>query len=536
MIFLSISITLKEPVKAGLQTSQNGTGSFSYLPGSMLRGAVMEILQKKNPEIPVEEVLRKVFFDPAYPSVGKTVLFPIPPVYFATKHEIRQAHGAAFPVSLRMPEDPDHMNPPKEGEQSAGRGCFGTVRDGRIQTFATRKTAKLHIATEQSRAGKTMFRYEAIAAGQQFLGTIRTEDENLAEKIASALEDTETFIGGSRSAGYGRSHIRVRETNKDTDRKRIYGLGEKRKKGLLTVYALSDVLLLDQNGVETGTPDPSYLEEQLHLTGVKLLGSNLTSRVTMGFNQTWKAGPEIRGAVAAGSIWYYASEGTPDPEAVRRLENEGIGLRRNEGYGSILINPDFTADIMEPLLKEKKSISVESGTLDSLSLSMLRKMQDRINDTRRDIAMRDEALRCEAQNAGLKKKFTSTQIMRLLNLLEPILQEEGNAAETSAMEKVNRYRSDLKTNTRNMYETAKIVLNRSHGAQWTLMEALEKLTNESVSFRDFAGVFALGESVNLTGDTLQPRSDFYNKAEYLYRVLYDLIRKNDLDRKEEAEK
>lgn len=535
MIFLSIHITAKEPVKVGLQLSQNGSGSFSYLPGSTIRGTVIGSLLKSDPSIQVDDLLRKVFFDPAYPCAmvnGKEAgMFPVPPVYFATKHEVRKAHGNAFQVTLSEKPNFDHRNAKGEAQKSAGLGKFGTIQDGKILTFDTEKTAKLHIATAQSRAGKTMFRYEAIEKGQTFLGFVRTEDEVLADRIVSDINDTDFFIGGSRSAGYGRCHVSVAKLGDEIDRKSLYGLKEKEQGKLLAVYALSDILLLDDNGMETGIPDPSYLKNKLHLASVKFLGAQLTSRETLGFNHTWKAGPENRGAIEAGSIWYYEIEGTPDSHAERELENEGIGLRRNEGYGTILINPDFAADAMSSLKPdETKNGGQTLENIDPQTLEMLQAMQERINRNRMNRMMRIEALKCAKKNKGLTDKFSPTQIMCLLSLLESILQNEGADTEINDRYKVQRFRKDLKTGTKDMYDTTEIVLDRSHNTRWKLSEALDKLTEDNVSFNAYAGDFATVQLVNLTGDSLQARREFYKKAEYLYLVLYDLIRKEGAEK------
>ena len=102
-----------------------------------------------------------------------------------------------------------------------------------------------------------------------------------------------------------------------------------------TVTLISDALLAD----DAFNP---MLTMALPVCGVEPVRAVQGLRQVSGWNAMWNLPTEARWALSAGSAYLFRIEQEDQIQEVRSklkdLENEGIGLRRNEGFGRLLVN------------------------------------------------------------------------------------------------------------------------------------------------------------------------------------------------------
>lgn len=546
-------ILAEEPVKMGTGGSQSNTETFSCLLGSSLRGAVIGMLLHGGglDEAELNSLLKDVRFTDAYPvftqkGSSPRALMPFPTVFYADKHKIREVRkngessdDVYLEAVCRMP-DPDRLtlsaddlgNNPAEGEQSIGRGAYAfferadSGKPARLYEYNVSKIGNLHIVLAGKERNKstesTMFRYEAIAPGQEFMGLISCKDEKQAARICSVLDGQFMYLGGSRGSGYGRCHFLSCETvtEQEASAENIYGIPRQKPaagdgKKLLTIYALSNLILLDEYGRETGHISEKFLEKKLGIQNVRLRKSYVTIFHTDGFNRTWQAGQVQRSAVSTGSFFFYEYEGTLDPAKVEDLERNGTGLRRQDGFGRIFIDPDLAGFADESGKIRIYSISggketVDEPVLDNAEKAVLKIIRDRIWNRRGQDFLKRCALECSEKNRYISKKFSKTQMSRLLTVL---MNEDK--------EELRKFMDNLTTSTKSGYNTTQfyIPIGRPDGFKSWKAVSLTKLFEDVLG-----GRISFSENTGIPEEYVSSMNEFDLNYRFLALVFYDLTR------------
>ena len=549
-------IRLEEPLKMGGSGSQSNPESLSYIAGSTIRGMIIGRLISEGylKEDDIPGFICNTFFTDSYPLASDgTPLIPCPSIFYATKQEKREAleraeqgNGFQIEVNCHIP----YINSSgkaeadiSKGEQVIGKGSSFCIKDGSVLQANVSKTGTLHIAIDKENRSKSqMFRYEAIAEDQAFIGKIHCGSPEDAEAARNTLNNQTVYIGGSRSSGYGRCHFDSVEiaSNDSSSPEKIFNINKKKNTGtgekILTVYALSNLIFLDENGCETGKPDTKYLETKLGIENLKLIESYASVFKTSGFNHTWKAGQVQRSAVSAGSVFFYTYTGEINEDAVRELESTGIGLRRQEGYGRIIINPDFGSLKSKGRLTLKKTSTVTKHLEDHVEMTesdidQLRLIQESVNRERNSRSSVNSVLRCAEKNKSIG--ITRRQLTRLYTLLSDIASHGLSNVNAYDADKgrIETFWNELKTKTKEKYEMSEIVLNGKHIK--LLNEDNNDLRNhlcdDRYSFEDFAGKDAFideDHTLKVTGETGHVRTgnDFYQKCRYLSEVIHYILR------------
>ena len=336
-------------------------------------------------------------------------------------------------------------------------------------TYSINLDAKLHIAIGEK---GDMFRYEAIAAGQIFRGGIFCKNDADAQKYKKVIENEILYIGGSRGSGYGRCLVKNVDIVSSEQEYSHYQRSE--KQSYLTLYALSNLLLVDENGKNTGIPSASYLEKKLGITNLKLEKSFVSTFMTDGFNHTWKARQVRQTAVKAGSVYVFSYQGKLDTEKLLQLEEMGIGQRKTEGYGRILFN--LKMDYVY-----RKSGSLKKNTSDNkLPLSERNRnvyvdILERIYTKRIDKYIVDAAYHISKSSNDFTKDISLSQISRLYNKLC----EEGTEEQKRIA--IRKFYGDVvikksQTKTSNAYCKSK--LHMDTGVKYLNLIIQELLTDE----------------------------------------------------------
>ena len=344
-MYYSYKIRLLEPVKMGSQMKSDNTEyALNYIAGTALRGAfVNAYLRAEKLNLDEDKALKKLllkdmYFLNAYPVAGDERTIPAPLCFMAGKKELNDYEGQDLAVKSVF-DDTD-----KTGDKVVKKEPFVQLEDTTVHGVKVKKEFRLHISVNgrDEKAERALFRYESIAPGQEFIGLIRLEeaigtDKALAnakvKAFLSMLENLTVYVGGSKGSGYGRCQV----TGLGTVDEEVVMQDQAAKEQEFYVYFLSDAILMNQDGTMASAIPEDYLQQKLGLKTVKKQSGAADSVRITGYNSTWgKSLPQFEG-IKAGSIFRYSWSGEWSEEKVKALRDQGVGLRRQEGFGRILI-------------------------------------------------------------------------------------------------------------------------------------------------------------------------------------------------------
>lgn len=453
--FVLVDIKTKGPIKTDL----------SYISGSAIRGTYINSYIKKNKikeDISLnKEYRRKLlsnsikFFD-AYPKIDKNYSIATPLCFYATKDNIKKFSRDKEPIDI-VNEFKDTVG---EGYQRVNKSEFSIIRDKNLNLISIKKVENLHNCKQIEK--ENIFRYEAIDKNQEFYTIIQC-DNDLADEVKSCLDNQVLYIGGSKSSGYGRCEINVEGIFDYKDIKSKYNItldndkSDKVKK--LNVFFMSDTIIKDEFGNLQSTIPDELLEDKL---GIKIIKekqykASIISKDVKGYNAMWKCKVSSETAIKAGSVITYEYEGELDKDKIEQFEIEGIGSRKNEGYGRILINPNF--DVEKCAIYQEKEIERKTVDLSDDSKSLMQSMlnnivKERENEYLTNIIVESlDGYAKESKRRKIKlKNFPNSQKGRFITVMKEaldILQKDG---EKASKEKIAEFKDGLKTKTKYIYE------------------------------------------------------------------------------------
>jgi CRISPR-associated protein Csx10 len=458
-------IKLLEPVLVtSLEGDPNSASAFDYLPGSVLRGAIIggylgsqnltsAQFKADDPET------RRLFFDGTTRYLNGYLLednkrvLPVPHSWQHEKDEENeffdfavepstddetqwQGIGAPFCLLLEAEDDDE------EGEEMAQARL---IQPDRLITVHTRRTRRFGRAMPEEivRPGETpgaVYRYEALRAGQVFEAAIIFDHDADAARLLPLL-DGEAKLGGSRSGSYGR--VRFEHTNNaPSDWREVGGTLQLKPDGKLIITLLSDAQVRDPNGqyVVDSQAVTNALSATLGNVPLTLDPQRTFLRGTTigGFNRKWGLPLLQTLAVRMGSVFVFDAPGG-DAAALQaalcRLEQLGIGERRAEGFGRVAVN----WHTRKRLKKDEPSISrlpPKTITPGSKSHTIAQQMATRMLRQRLDAALAEKANALGKQIKGPK----NSQLSRLRLVIHDSLRQEP----TEGRQRLNQYFQSLR--------------------------------------------------------------------------------------------
>lgn len=207
-----------------------------------------------------------------------------------------------------------------------------------------------------------LFSRSVLAAGSCFWGMIQVDDgpaTALKQFIAEASQAGLIRVGSNRSRGMGRITIRLSGFEPDTEEKlagRLQSFNQvlrdaagdydfDLKYGCYVPLTLtSDAILVDHLLRYQTFLGADYLATTHQIDGAELVYSNAQPRRIMGWNSLWRLPKADELAVAMGSVFLYGFKTDLNNQLVANLfelQQAGIGIRRREGYGQILVANPF---------------------------------------------------------------------------------------------------------------------------------------------------------------------------------------------------
>jgi CRISPR-associated protein Csx10 len=347
MKVIHYELQLLEPVLVtALQGDPNSAVSFDYIPGSVVRGAVIGAFRHQYREIDVlDGNTRRVFFSDgvqflnAYRAVGDRRSLPAPKSWRYPKGNKETIYDLA------------HNHDKIENIKSYGG--FVVTSGQHFTAAAVEHFIAVHTQRDRNKGRATedsgeIYRYDSLAAGQTFRGLILCETDSDADWLGQFVQSgTELQIGGARSAGYGQVRWASVVENDQPETDFVDTASQE-----LVITLLSDAIVRNEYGEYDPTAETlrSAIARRL---GVELgqigavTGAFVGSTLIGGFNRKWGLPLPQTPALSMGST-LVLKEHHLTPDQINFLIQWGIGERRFDGFGRIGVNLYTLAEYQKP--------------------------------------------------------------------------------------------------------------------------------------------------------------------------------------------
>lgn len=334
---LVIRIKTVDPVLVGARVLGNAVLSHQVIPGSTLLPVIAEHLGPQSTALIRDEELVVSDAVPVKPGdVERSLPMPLcltePKVYGEGEVEcyVNEMQSTLLDADgrRRQTKSTDGFLQPAADD---ARTKIAVRRTDLITTFHN------VIDDQTQRPGQNgLYSYEAIAPDQLFAFEVITEP-SAAELLKSSLRGV-VRLGGSRSAEYGRVEV--------LDIQECGGPNSRAHAGLaagesFAVWLTADIL---PRGGPTVAALLAELSSELG-TGLALADDVevSTAFVRHSRRESWQTRwglprPSLVG-IAAGSCLRVVPENEVAPKAIARVEAAGVGERRVEGFGRLVIDP-----------------------------------------------------------------------------------------------------------------------------------------------------------------------------------------------------
>lgn len=336
------------------------------IPGSHLwGGAAWHYLRQTN-HTPADAAFQHAFLDgglrflAAYPEALDTDMFDeTPQRLIPMPHSIRKFKDTERLVDLVEHRLEAKSMSEKEPTKRLDRR-YGRIRPGELETQSVKTELNYHHARARDRRkgralgaevpnGGAFFSYEAIQADQSFQGAVLGSESDLTN-LKTWLQGLNTIsVGRSRSAQYGEVEFEW----VDSAPQKLEGLVEwdgfagyldlPNPGKQLIITTLSPLLAVN----DCGHPDTRFPERELvealgiETSELTLSSSYARTEMIGGYHTHLRLPRQQWPAIAAGSVFVFdLAQGLNNEceERLMRLEHNGLGLRKGEGYGRIAVN------------------------------------------------------------------------------------------------------------------------------------------------------------------------------------------------------
>ena len=323
---LVVRFRLEEPTLAGRPGGDpNTVWSYPYIPGSVFRGAVL-----------ARTGFTGTVFDRLLGDTGGTWLNAYPGVNRANKW-IRTLPA---PLIWRQSKETGLFVPSKPGieakEDTRPLSGFAAVTEK--ETFAVDDpafTLTLHhdrdrVLGRPTRDSGSIFRYAALASDQVFIAAV-LGDKIVLDAVATILKSGDIRLGKARR-GYG--GVDILDASVQAEWQEYPS--NSAPSASFAMSLLSAGLFRNSDGTPSLAPDATELSKLLEVD-TQIAGQTVSPTSIGGFNRKWNLPlPTVR-AAAPGSTYAITCDQAPSQRALKALLTQGLGERRNEGFGRIAI-------------------------------------------------------------------------------------------------------------------------------------------------------------------------------------------------------
>jgi CRISPR-associated protein Csx10 len=436
---ITYRITLREPtLVAGLEGDPNEGKALNYLPGSVLRGAIFWKYLRANNLSPnrvnaADPVVQRLFFNGETRFLNGYRLdrlnqrtLPTPQSWHCEKGNETEIFDFAVAMAPGSNGQWQGIQIPfcALSEQHDEKRKVRLVAPERHLAVHTARTRRFGRAMPADKIDPTkgdvrgaVYRYDALAAGQQFEAVILCQDGDFSN--IKSLLSSEATLGGSRSGGYGRAIFEFDNEKPAEAWLETSNASAPDVDGKLIITLLSDALL--RNATGQFVVDPGVVTQMLS----KKLDTTLQPRQAFlrggligGFNRKWGLPLPQTLVIQMGSVFVFDKPACAESK-LRDLEAQGIGERRAEGFGRVAVNWPNDAELevdTTPASPTATTTTVEPG---SESEALLRRMAEQLLRQRLN-----ERLTAKANSFTFGDLPRNSQLSRLRNIIRNELIKE----------------------------------------------------------------------------------------------------------------
>ena len=524
---LPITLTLIEPLLAPtLNGDPNSAVSYPFIPGSLIRGAIASRLAETNSDIAVTE--RNLLFNGktrflnAYPT-GENDQRSLPAPLSWRREKEQYPLKTIFDLSTG--------GKPKQGRKLSQP--FYSRYNGAVALYDPEKYFNVHTHREDRVMGRAtegsgaVFRYEAIAPGQTFVGTILFDDDNADTDL---FDDAPLLLGGSRSTAYGR--VTITPDQEKINWREIGGqLGDITDipagySFILTL--LSDLVMQNEHGQYSAHVTDGDVARWFGLSpqDISITQAYKAESMVGGFNHKWGLPLSQTPALRAGTVFVLKAATIIAADVIRKLEEKGIGKRVTEGFGRIAVVPKeadssvgitiYDADQEDTDRPEPEQIILA----DAKSRALAQTMYARLLSARVDDAL--------AIFVNQKAQMSATEISpNQLSRLRVKVRGQLTNVHDNSLKEIGKWLDRLRPTGRKQYEQARIngeqlltwLTNRvsKPTTVWNVLEIeLEQLPLAQTDAVDVKGVstgqFAIQTSLRLIDGVLAKMAKMAKEA------------------------
>ena len=351
--------------------------SFDYIPGSILWGTFASLFPKSDMQKFYETFFQdKVIFTNLYPFIGADIVaLPLPLSTFGCKYRPGWKEQSVISEKHKFYDYLLDVSKIENNCQYCGAkkknfiNGFYYKKGNNYYCYNTEKTIDMHNhiddESQSTKINDGLYSYEVLTKGQKFTGYLLLHGEwdefkEIHKLIDSIKNDGKVSTGKGRNNGYGLSTINFifdEKSYKLDNNKRLYlndklDLSENNHKFTLTF--ISDSFLMDKYSNYLTYIDEVVLSEILGnnftVEDFKLVRSFCRTKEIDGFNMKHKLPKNKMIGLQKGSSFYFEYTGSDYKKLAERLleiERNGVGTRKNEGYGQIIINLPYHKENIE---------------------------------------------------------------------------------------------------------------------------------------------------------------------------------------------
>lgn len=334
----------------------NNSETRGYLPGSVIRGMVLSQLAQQRPgwfeqnrRMLLSDEIRFLNAEP----VGAPGALPAIMGFYGDKASDEM-------ISV--------LNKDVMGKKRAGLGTNCSLEGNTVRFWSSRTSSamRLNQRTAEDKEDKTLFQVRYLEQDQEFEGYIILPKASFAGVIGEVMQG-HVWIGADRYQGYGECEITNLEAVDQPDWIQRYGYRQQSEVGT-TLYLLlmAPTAMYNIWGENCGL-DLELLKEQLGVEQLEIQACSTAMALFGGYNRTWKCRTKWERMYDRGSIFKLSCEKeAPSLEALQKIQEQGLGMRRAEGYGQVLfLRPELfeAIDRKAPLEQEasEKQQSVQQA-------------------------------------------------------------------------------------------------------------------------------------------------------------------------------
>lgn len=340
---LDLILTLRDDLVASASpATEGGHESLDFIPGAMLLGAAAARIYREVSRAEAYALFHsgRVRFGDGLPiGPDGAPIFPMPLCWHEKKGEsamVGERIDSKKVCNFQHGRFPNEDQPKQMRDDHVGL-------DGRVLSVKKALRMKTAIDPQTGRIREAqLFGYEAICAGERFRARVEADDDlpdPLWQRLLAVFTGGDLLLGRSRSAEYGR--VRVETASAAPARlPTTDSSGE-----TLTLWCLSDLALIDENGQPTLEPTPDRLG--LGKGKVDWPKSFLRFRSYAPWNAYRRAYDLERQVIRRGSVITLHLEEAPTARELAEL-GAGTGLWREAGLGRLWVNPPLLSEAHPP--------------------------------------------------------------------------------------------------------------------------------------------------------------------------------------------